>query len=135
MAGKRKIVIVLSVVAVMVALPLGAFAADRVRNDSGRQDIVTQLTARASDDQRELVADGVVTDSERLIALGNTEQCLRDAGVHVEMLPERGPGQFRFGGGTLEEQQKANIIYQDCYDRFQREVDMIHSVQGGPPGQ
>lgn len=47
-------------------------------------------------------------------------------------MPDQGPGCFRFGGGTYEETQRANLVYDDCYARYQREIDMIHAIQQSP---
>ncbi len=98
-------------------------------NDMARDDVVTSLVAKASNDQREALADGQADDQEWLAAANQTMQCLRDAGITVELTPDQGPGQFTFGGGTYEETQHANAIYDDCYARYQREIDMIHALQ------
>ncbi|MGE3076603.1 MAG: hypothetical protein AB7N24_21255 [Dehalococcoidia bacterium] len=99
---------------------------------SGRDSVVTSLVAKASDDQREALADGQASDEEWLAAANQTMQCLRDAGITVELTPDQGPGQFRFGGGTYEETQRANVIYDGCYARYQREIDMIHALRQSP---
>lgn len=97
--------------------------------DDGRAAVVAALVEKASPDQASALADGRAGDDEWLAAANKTMQCLRDEGITVELTPEQGSGQFRYGGGTYTELQRANAIYDDCYARFQREIDMIHALQ------
>jgi hypothetical protein len=90
------------------------------------------LVAAAPTEQQPQLKDDQVTAPERQAAAERTIQCLKDQGISVELTPDRGPGQFRFGGGTPTEQARANAIYQDCYERFEREIDMVYSVQQPP---
>jgi hypothetical protein len=90
--------------------------------------------AAADPNSQPALSDGEVTGDERLAAANRTIACLESQGIRVELTPNRGPGQFRFGGGTPEEQARANAIYQDCYAQFQRETDMVFSVQPTVPG-
>jgi hypothetical protein len=113
----------------LVMTSIAGVAAPRLSASSGKAHVMTELIARAGDAQLTPLADGRVSVDERIEAAENTAQCLRDAGILVEMTPARGSGTFRFGGGSYEEQQRANAVYDDCYGRFQREIDMVHALQ------
>lgn len=129
----RKTIVLVAVIAVgVLCVPIGALAAARLTNDQGRDEMVTEVIRQAPAGQQVQLSDGEASDGEQLAAAERTAQCLRDAGVNVVMTPERGPGQFRYGGGTYEEQQRANALYTECYDRLQREIDIVHSLQQVP---
>ena len=131
--NRRLISIVLVAAVGLVCIPLAATAASRFsNNDGGRDEVVTRLISGASSEQQAALADQSASEDGRAAAAERTMQCLRDAGVNVVLTPERGAGQFRFGGGTAEEQQHASSVYSACYARFQREIDMIHSIQQRP---
>lgn len=82
----------------LVMTSIAVVAAPRLSASSGKAHVMTELIARAGDAQLTPLADGRVSVDERIEAAENTAQCLRDAGILVEMTPARGSGTFRFGG-------------------------------------
>ena len=125
----RQVILIAVVVIALGSTVAFAQVSGALRSQGDRNDVTTRIIDGAPPDQQAQLADGQVTASERVAAAERTMQCLRDQGVSVELTPERGPGQFRFGGGTPAEQARANSVYQDCYARLQRETDMVYSVQ------
>ena len=126
---RKTLAILFVLLSLVVGVPWALAAGPGSAEDDGRDEVITALVEKASPDQGAALADGQAGDDEWLAAANQTMQCLRDEGIQVQLLPDQGPGHFRFGGGSSEELQRANAIYDDCYARFQREIDMIHALQ------
>lgn len=110
-----------------VGIPAGvAFGALRPGGEG--PGVEESLVAQASAGQREMLSDGVITDTERETAARNAANCMREAGLEAEPGPGVNPG---IGiHGTLGEREEA--IVKACAARHLDAVALAWAGQHRP---
>jgi len=93
--------------------------------------LVAQLKTQTTPEQEAAFVDDIVDQAEYEASANRTIQCLRDAGISV-----RGPVwdgwriSFTFGGQLSEEELfRQRSIYNDCYIKYQRDIDAAWAEQ------